>query len=81
MCNLRWANERGLTLKAKPKIKVKYWHIYFLVYLPSPTYLNIDLNVFWPKLNLHAMWQMFLLCHMAWSNTIQNRWWKSNMQF
>jgi hypothetical protein len=35
MFNLGWANEKGLTLKAKPKIKLKYLHIYFLVYLPT----------------------------------------------
>jgi len=41
MCNLGWTNKKGLTLKAKPKIELKYLHIYFLVYLPTylPSFL------------------------------------------
>jgi len=74
MCNLRWANERGLTLKAKPKIKFKYLHIYFLIYLPtylpsflptyvptySPTYINTYLNI-----DLNVFWPKFNL-HAKW---------------
>jgi hypothetical protein len=62
MCNLGWTNERSLIQKVKSKIKLKYLHIYFLDYLPTYlvlptffptyiTYLNIDLNVSWPKFN------------------------------
>jgi hypothetical protein len=48
MCNLGWTNERGLTLKSKPKIKLKYLHVYFLAHLPTESYLPSFLPIYLP---------------------------------
>ncbi len=37
-CHLGWANEKGLTLKAKPKHKIGLFQTYVLTSLP--TYLH-----------------------------------------
>ncbi len=51
MCHLGLANQKGFTLKIKPKKnrnKIIYIYMFLpLAYLFNLTYPNIDLNLFW----------------------------------